>query len=359
MFLVDHLMTKWIETKRLKVQPQRCVKTRNRFASCNKCSKACPVSAISLEKGLTIKEDVCTECMICTVTCPTDALSDEKYPQYFREMPNREMISFTCENDRSNGSHIKLACLAQLDKSLLINATNSSHNVTIQFHEERCKSCRKYNSHLKTILEDTINNLNTMLKEKIVINFNEKQNTKMERSYTRRDLFSFYSKKITNNVVTPLFFEEEETKNLRLSLETGTKQTIYQILLERHQNKFIEHHSASDLNTLQLSFTARCDGCKVCSTVCTTSALKFIEEEKEVKAIFSPSQCNGCMSCIDICKRDGIELNHSPVSLIFFLENNVQEVFKKEFKTCKTCGDKHLNSSSFCDDCTNKHKRFS
>ncbi|ESU32109.1 hypothetical protein G3A_13310 [Bacillus sp. 17376] len=220
MLLVDHLMTKWLEAKRLKVDPQRCVRTRNRFSACSKCTDACPVSAISLENGLSVMEDACSECMKCTSVCPSEALYDEKYLSYFTEMPSREVISFSCDHDRSNESHIRLACLAQLDTALLMHAFQNSSHVNVQFREERCRQCSKYDASLMTSIKKTIHNFNSMRSQEVEVTFNDKsQSDKMERSYTRRDLITFFSKKMTNKVVSPLIPEEEEVENLRISFK--------------------------------------------------------------------------------------------------------------------------------------------
>lgn len=359
MFLVDHLFTKWLETRRLKVEPLRCVRSRNRFSSCNKCSESCPVSAISFENGLKVQADTCTECMKCTVSCPTDALYDEKYLQYFKEMPNRELISFSCEKDKNNGSHIKLACLAQLDKSILINAINKSQKVTIQFDEQKCMKCAKFDDKLKIYLEETICTLNSMLKEAVSIDFNDKSTGKMERSYSRRDLLSYYSKKVTNTVVSPLVYEQEKVKNLRENLETGSKQTIFQKTLTLYQDQFTELQNARNLNTAQLVFNENCDGCKVCANVCTTGALKFIDDDILMKANFQSSLCNGCMACVDICRKDGIRLNHSPIPLSVLLEKKEEELFNRSYRPCPKCGDNHVNPTSYCEDCSIQQRKNS
>lgn len=359
MFLVDHLLTKWLESSRLKVEPQRCVRTRNRFSSCNKCDESCPVSAISFDKGLKVQEDICTECMKCTVNCPSDALYDEKYSQYFKEIPNRELVSFSCENDKNKGSHIKLACLAQLDKTLLIHAINKGKKVTIQFDQQKCMKCMKYDGTLKTHLDETISILNAMLNDSVSIDFNVKSIEGMERSYSRRDLLSFYSKKVTNTVVSPLVYEQEKVKNLREKLESGSKQTIFQRTLNLYQDQFIELQTARNINTAQFVFTENCDGCKVCSNVCTTGALKFIDDDIIMKANFQSSLCNGCMACVDICRKDGIRLNHSPIPLSVFLDKKEEELFNRSYRACPKCGENHINHDSYCEDCSIQQRRYS
>lgn len=335
--LIDHLVTKWLETKRLKVQPERCVRTRNRFSSCHQCVEACPVSAISLTDGLRIQEDVCMDCMKCTHSCPSEVFYDEKYTEYFKEMPNRKVIAFSCEKDKSDRPYIKLGCLSQLDYALLIYAVTNSKRVSIQLNITKCMKCGKYDEGLQTYLEQTIGNLNSMLRDSVEIHYNNSSSTEMERNYTRRELITFFSKKMTRNVVSPLIPDEEEIKNLRVSLHQGTMRTMYYHLLATHQHIFNRKQMTQNLFTATLNFNSKnCDGCSVCARVCPTGALKFKEEEKAVSAMFNTKLCNGCRSCKDICKKNGIEVDDTLIELQTFLENQTWEtVFTKELDYCK------------------------
>ncbi|GAM15477.1 4Fe-4S dicluster domain-containing protein [Mesobacillus selenatarsenatis] len=352
MLLVDHLMTKWLEAKRLKVDSQRCVRTRNRFSTCSKCTDACPVSAISLENGFSVLEDACTECMECTSVCPSEALYDEKYLSYFTEMPSREVISFSCDHDRSNESHIRLACLAQLDSSLLMHAFQNSSHVNVQFREERCRQCSKYNENLMTSIKETIDNFNSMRTQEVEVTFNDKsQSDKMERSYTRRDLITFFSKKMTNKVVSPLIPEEEEIRSLRVSLKKGPMATVYHRILDKNKNNLHSYQTPDNLKTMQLAFTETCNGCGACFRVCATGALQFTDDDETVKAVFQPMLCNGCGSCIDLCRIKGLERIDDDLDLKQFLANQEQTIFYRKYKDCGQCGEQHLSSSAYCDEC--------
>lgn len=335
MSLVEHLVAKWLDAKRLKVRPQRCVRERNRFSTCSKCADACPASAISLDGGLSIQEEDCTECMKCTVVCPTEAFYDEKYVQYFREMPNREILAFSCEEDKSDQAYIRLGCLTQLDEALLLYALANSEIVTIQFDEEKCSKCSKFDMSLSERLIEIIVEMNSMLIKPAEIYFNNHPSLKMERNYTRRDLFTFFSKKMTRNAVSPFIPDEEEVKNLRTSLKTGLKRIIYFRILEQHQNLFRVNMDTQRLHSLQLELNSHCDGCEVCARVCPTGALRFSEDKDPISAMFNPQQCNGCRSCIDICRKDGLDIVDVSINLQEFLNGDVQALQQKDTQLVK------------------------
>ena len=56
----------------LAVHPERCVRVRNRHASCVRCAEACTSGALSLCDGaLTVDEALCVGCGTCATVCPT------------------------------------------------------------------------------------------------------------------------------------------------------------------------------------------------------------------------------------------------------------------------------------------------
>lgn len=59
----------------LAVHPERCVRVRNRHASCARCAEACTSGALSLRDGaLTVDETLCVGCGTCATVCPTCAI---------------------------------------------------------------------------------------------------------------------------------------------------------------------------------------------------------------------------------------------------------------------------------------------
>ena len=64
-----------LEGNGLAVHPERCVRVRNRHASCVRCAEACTSGALSLRDGaLTVNEALCVGCGTCATVCPTCAI---------------------------------------------------------------------------------------------------------------------------------------------------------------------------------------------------------------------------------------------------------------------------------------------
>lgn len=82
-FEMDEVMTVDVAMGRLErlegyglaVHPERCVRVRNRHASCARCAEACTSGALSLRDGaLTVDEALCVGCGTCATVCPTCAI---------------------------------------------------------------------------------------------------------------------------------------------------------------------------------------------------------------------------------------------------------------------------------------------
>lgn len=358
MFLIDHMLTKWFEHNRLQVHPQRCIKARNRFSSCNKCMEICPVSAITFDKEIQVNHNACSDCMGCTIECPSGVFEDEKYPQFFSDMEKRRVISFSCDKNKQPGSHIRLSCLAQLDTALLLHAGNHSERITIQFSEESCKGCSNNMSGLRERIGQTINNAVSMVKEPMTITFNEDVNEQMEKAYTRRDLLGTFSKKMTVNMISPLLSEEEKLENNRIAIKMGDRTAIFQQILQRYEHKLLDQQHRTYLNTVNLQFTKQCNGCKICSVVCPTKAIDFVECGDKIEIHFNQSLCNACKSCIDICRNGGLQEVDLPISIAEFIKKEPKHIFSLSYKICSKCGEQYVGPEDVCEDCVQQQKRF-
>lgn len=117
----------------LAVHPERCVRVRNRHASCRRCEEACTAEAITSENGaLSVRSERCVGCGTCATVCPTGAL-EIAYPNDAQLFESARAAAeahdgtavFAClPADRAlggaAGERVRVVCLSRLEETLVI-----------------------------------------------------------------------------------------------------------------------------------------------------------------------------------------------------------------------------------------------
>ena len=87
----------------------RCVRVRNRHASCRACVDACTTGCIGYaDNELIISPEKCIGCATCSTACPTDALLP-------KSLPDVELHQACIAAGQANGGRVVVACRQLLD----------------------------------------------------------------------------------------------------------------------------------------------------------------------------------------------------------------------------------------------------
>ncbi|WP_160943439.1 4Fe-4S binding protein [Eggerthella guodeyinii] len=138
----------------LDAHPERCVRVRNRHASCARCAEACTSGAISFCDGsLVVAQDRCVGCGTCATVCPTCALetchpNDADLLARASDARGADgAVTFACHEAWQGRADacaaagaVELACLSRLDESLLMELRVRGARTIVLVHGA-CENC--------------------------------------------------------------------------------------------------------------------------------------------------------------------------------------------------------------------------
>lgn len=180
-FEMDEVMTVDVAMGRLErlegyglaVHPERCVRVRNRHASCVRCAEACTSGALSLRDGaLTVNEALCVGCGTCATVCPTCAIEarhpvdGELLAAAHRALRAGREAVFACHRAFEQAptacaaaGAIELACLSRMEESLAMRLFADGAQCIRLLHGA-CEGCPRENGFASVkLVRDTVDSL--------------------------------------------------------------------------------------------------------------------------------------------------------------------------------------------------------
>ena len=180
-FEMDEVMTVDVAMGRLErlegyglaVHPERCVRVRNRHASCVRCAEACTSGALSLRDGaLTVNEALCVGCGTCATVCPTCSIEarhpvdGELLAAAHRALRAGREAVFACHRAFEQApaacaaaGAIELACLSRMEESLAMRLFADGAQCIRLLHGA-CEGCPRENGFASVkLVRDTVDSL--------------------------------------------------------------------------------------------------------------------------------------------------------------------------------------------------------
>lgn len=356
MVLAEKWITRWMESKQLTVEKNRCTHAKNQKSSCNICVKSCPASALKINGDLQANFEACRECMICTSLCPTGVFTDKKYKSYLEQMNGRTIVEIACQKQDVNDHFVTVPCLRMLDETILLYGLHENKKIYIRMNKSRCDMCSFKIDNISSFIEELIHRVEMIKQDKVEVYINSQENNiGDQQQFSRRDLFSFLSKRAQSNLVLPLIEEEEVTNKEREKISLSEKQRFFIHLLKKQkQNPELTNQI---LKTAKVTIDENCTGCLKCTNVCPTGSLYSEEYENQISIKQNLLSCVNCKSCQDICFEKSLSLGSYPICLNKYLANKEEHIYSFEKKRCASCGEKLDDShSTICIECQNKRK---
>lgn len=359
MVVAEKWISRWLESKQLTVDKNRCTHVKNQLSTCNRCVESCPGAAIEIDSNLKVDFEKCVECMVCTTVCPTAVFIDKNYKKYFEQMDGRDIIEIGCQKQAETNQGITIPCLQSLDETMLLYALNQNKKIYIKHNESSCEKCAYQFENISSDIEELINKVRHIKgnDSELYINYND-ESVGGQQQFSRRDLFSFFTKRIQSNLVSPLIEEEEITNKEREKIDLSQKRQLFNKLIYNMSSSSDSLISINNCNSTRVNINELCTGCLKCTQVCPTGALYFKEDEEYMLIKQNLQDCVNCKSCEEVCGAKALSLSNEPVLLSDYFSEQSRLVYRYNKKYCKMCGETITEQTQvLCIDCDNKQKQ--
>ena len=320
-FEMDEVMTVDVAMGRLErlegyglaVHPERCVRVRNRHASCVRCAEACTSGALSLRDGaLTVNEALCVGCGTCATVCPTCAIEarhpvdGELLAAAHRALRAGREAVFACHRAFEQApaacvaaGAIELACLSRMEESLAMRLFADGAQCIRLLHGA-CEGCPRENGFASVkLVRDTVDSL----LETWGLNCEyDVQQVGTEVKVAAADAAA------PQHVATGGIRAASAFRKPAHVQADGTLPHF--VPLRRHALldalADLGNPVRPDLDTrlwghVSIDMSA-CRSCKMCAVFCPTGALqKYVGEDGHGGVEHYPAECVHCGLCQDIC----------------------------------------------------------
>lgn len=338
-YMIDKITTK--ETPSLR--KNRCINSLQKREKCELCKECCKDKAISMENGLEIDDEKCSNCGICISACPTGTFVPmiEVVEKQYNSINKSDDIIISCSLEAET-TDLKVNCLASLPWEFLAYVAIDNN---IKLLVKKCEHCKE--ERLKKQIGLNLERLKIFLGEDefngrvTIINDYEKLPT---REYTRRELFKMWgeeSKRLMTNVA-PIKIEQNKNAKIYRSL-----------LLNKLKGKEIFTKDKDKYGWCGIDVNDKCWGCGICARICPQVAIEVKSDENgKRKFIHNYTRCTHCGLCSLVC------LDKAPSQVI--RKGDGIEVFK-EFEvmslSCLVCNDPiKVEDGDKCIVCKRKEK---
>lgn len=346
------------------ISTNRCINENYKIKKiCNICQDNCVVNAIDIDEGIKIDWSKCIKCGVCAAVCPTEvfniqAPSDNKILNSIIRSKEEEIViecnfvnkSFQGKEKkpRKKGDKIIVPCIGRFSETfLLLSILSGGEQVEFVSCTSDCEflTGRKVINEMWKRMEYLLKLFETTSSEKKEDIRSIKDNIKQSNVLNEKGIMSLRNLLSQNRLTS-----NSATVNNKIPPHRGEILDLIK-----------EYSSASvRINRKKMPFceikvtTEKCKLHGLCSSVCPTDALIFLENNQGIKLNFSYGLCVGCGACTYICPEEALSMEKTiDLSQLTLLHKTIME---KKYLLCKSCG-KHFSvktnniNSSKCSNC--------
>jgi len=338
----------------------RCLKSRHKAMTCDRCVTVCPRQAITPGKPLRIVSEACTGCGLCVPVCPTGALSLRglAYSRFLGRVKTEGTVVLGCGESGGGADALLVPCLAFLSPEVLAAATLKNADLTVDFDEKRCQNCELG---AKDKVMATLEGARSWL-ESLGVNGPRilPGATNRQKTISRREFFGFFKKRAAEKAVEILAEEETPRHPLREKfLHEGRALFFRRVRQAWEKGRAGSSQRRPVLPKVEI--TSNCHLCRDCSLFCPTGALERRESETTFQLRFDPELCLACGLCALVCRQKALNVTREEVSWEALLAGEKRLLIEKEHRQCQSCGRNFVavEEETICPDCQWKLSRES
>ncbi len=344
----------------LAITQPRCVRVRNRNASCGRCIDACEAGSLQVvDNALELTLSLCVNCGACAAVCPTEAMlmlepkrtqlaSDlEALRVYYartRDLQDKPLV-IACARQLSRFEGMQervvgVPCLAHMDVPLLLDAV-TKHPAGVLLVDGNCATCKLgwCSERMDAVVGESCALTEAALGGRSSGEMTVKRASQMpshvqrktgeeEFDSTKRSFFSNAADEMKLTVLSAARTTLEEKlggnqKSIAEQLKVKENGSLPQYPMPQHMEALDALDSLEPAPDAQFDSplfalidieTERCNACGMCATFCPTGAISrgaSLPGTRTVSRLdFLPCDCVACGLCEDVCLKKCLHLRH-------------------------------------------------
>ena len=333
-----------IDNPNVAVEQARCLRVRNRNASCSRCMDACPASCITAEANkISFDAGACLGCLTCCTVCPTMAMTPKRTSDTAQYAAAASSIAvtggpavFACSVllDAARGLYdeqavVRVQCISGVDATMMVYlCTTGATEVVLA--KGQCEGCAL--APCLSTAEAQVKDANTILetwKATPRVNITSKlpASTRKPRQAgydaARRSFFSDIrseSKKVATDAGSVALDKAlgHEEESLISKIKVNGSGTLPLIPNPRRARLLAaldalgepeDEMIATDLWSQVVIDVDKCRACRICATFCPSGALfKFHTKSGKIGVKQMVRDCVNCHCCLDVCLSGALTL---------------------------------------------------